>query len=623
MPPLFTPRRVVALLAVALAAAAVAPVAATRDARRSATLEGELLLAHSDDFAHGRANERWAIHADRRYVAVDVSRLPNPRALAGKRVALEGKRRNGVFVATGARPAGGRFASATSASLAGTRRVAIVLFNFSNDASRPWTQEAAAASVFGDSGTPNAYYREVSAGATSFAGTVFGWHTLALDNSGCRIMDWTTAADAAAGLDPTAYDHVVYAFPRASSCGWTGMAAVRGRQSWINGSMTLRTLSHELGHNLGAHHASSLSCTEGGARVALSSTCTQSEYGDPFSVMGASTRHQHTWHRAQIGWLADTSTVTASGTYTLAAAPYAASPRLVRVARGDGNFLYLELRQPFGVYDSFASSDPAVQGVTIRVAPDLSQLARSLLVDTVPSTASFADAPLAVGRTFTDPLTGVALTTVSVSATGASVRVAFGGSGGGGGADTTAPSAPATFSAVAVSAFSVALAWSASTDDVGVAGYRIFRDGTLVATTTGTAYDDAGLAAGTTYRYTVSAFDAAGNIGASASASASTPAAPAPVPPPADAIPPSAPGPITAVAGKGKRKFNLSWGASSDNVGVAGYRVYRSGQLVATVTSTSYADSLPAKVATVTYVVVAFDAAGNAGPASPPLTLAP
>ena len=619
MPPLFTPRRVVAVLAVALAAAAVAPVAATRDARRSATLEGELLLAHSDDFARGRANERWAIHADHRYVSVDVSRLPNARALAGKRVALEGTRRDGVFVATGARPATGRFASASSGSIAGTRRVAIVLFNFSNDASRPWTADAAGVSVFGESGTPNAYYREVSAGATSFAGVVFGWHTLALDNSGCRVMDWTTAADAAAGIDPTAYDHVVYAFPRASSCGWTGMAAVRGRQSWINGSMTLRTLSHELGHNLGAHHASSLSCTEGGARVALSSTCAQSEYGDPFSVMGASTRHQHTWHRAQIGWLADVTTVTASGTYTVAAAPYNASPRVLRVARGDGNFLYLELRQPFGVYDSFASTDPAVQGVTIRVAPDLPQLARSLLVDTVPSTTSFADAPLAVGRVFTDALSGVAITTVSVSATGASVRIAFGGPGGD--ADTTAPSAPATFSAVATSAFSITLGWSASTDDVGIAGYRIFRDGTLVGTTTATAYDDAGVTAGTTYRYTVSAFDAAGNIGTSASASASTPAAPAL--PPVDATAPSAPGPITAVAGKGKRKFNLSWAAASDNVGVAGYRLYRNNELVATVSATSYADSPPAKVAIVTYVVVAVDQAGNTGPASPPLTLTP
>ena len=458
MPPLVTPRRVLVILAVALAASVLVPVAATRDARRTETLEGELLLVHADEFARGRATERWALHTGRRYLLVDVARLPNARELAGRRVRLEGVRRNGVFVAVDGRSSERQLTS-TSTSLSGTRRVAVVLFNFSNDSSRPWATEAAAAAVFGDAGTPNAYYREVSASQTSFAGVVHGWHTLPFDNTGCRFTEWTTAADAAAGIDPNAYDHVVYAFPRASSCSWTGMGVIRGPQSWINGSMTLRTLSHELGHNLGAHHASSLTCTDAGARVPLSGSCTQSEYGDPFSVMGSSTRHQHTWHRAQIGWLTDAQTVTTSGTYTVAAASSAGTPRLVRVPRGDGNFFYLELRQPFGVFDAFAPSDPVVQGVTVRLAPDLPKLLRSLLIDTVPSTASFADAPLGLGRTFTDPLSGVSVTVLALSAGGASVHVAFGG-GGGGGSDTTAPSAPPALAAVPASPSSISLSWS-------------------------------------------------------------------------------------------------------------------------------------------------------------------
>ncbi|MFN3567061.1 MAG: fibronectin type III domain-containing protein, partial [Burkholderiaceae bacterium] len=92
--------------------------------------------------------------------------------------------------------------------------------------------------------------------------------------------------------------------------------------------------------------------------------------------------------------------------------------------------------------------------------------------------------------------------------------------------DTSAPSAPANVSAAASSSVSIRVTWSAASDNVGVAGYRIFRDGNQIGTATGTTYDDSGLTPGTTYRYEVAAYDAAGNVSArSAPASASTPAA--------------------------------------------------------------------------------------------------
>lgn len=95
-------------------------------------------------------------------------------------------------------------------------------------------------------------------------------------------------------------------------------------------------------------------------------------------------------------------------------------------------------------------------------------------------------------------------------------------------ADTAAPSIPANPSAASVSSSQITLSWSASTDSVGVAGYRVFRDGAERTTTAGTSFQDTGLAASTTYSYTVRAYDAAGNQSAdSDSASATT----APVPP--------------------------------------------------------------------------------------------
>jgi hypothetical protein len=93
-------------------------------------------------------------------------------------------------------------------------------------------------------------------------------------------------------------------------------------------------------------------------------------------------------------------------------------------------------------------------------------------------------------------------------------------------ADTTAPTVPSGLAATAVSSSQINLSWTASTDNVGVTGYNIYRGGTKIGTAPGTSYQDAGLTASTTYNYNVSAFDAAGNTSAqSAGASATTQAA--------------------------------------------------------------------------------------------------
>ncbi|MFE2815146.1 glycoside hydrolase family 6 protein [Streptomyces nigra] len=85
--------------------------------------------------------------------------------------------------------------------------------------------------------------------------------------------------------------------------------------------------------------------------------------------------------------------------------------------------------------------------------------------------------------------------------------------------DTTAPTAPTGLRATAKTASSVSLAWTAATDNVGVTGYDVYRDGTRVGSTTaGTTYTDTGLSAATAYGYTVRARDAAGNVSAASTA---------------------------------------------------------------------------------------------------------
>jgi chitodextrinase len=77
--------------------------------------------------------------------------------------------------------------------------------------------------------------------------------------------------------------------------------------------------------------------------------------------------------------------------------------------------------------------------------------------------------------------------------------------------DTTAPSVPTNLLATPVSSSAINLSWTASTDNVGVTGYKIYRNGSQIGTSGGVSYSDTGLLASTSYTYTVSAYDAAGN----------------------------------------------------------------------------------------------------------------
>jgi chitodextrinase len=172
-------------------------------------------------------------------------------------------------------------------------------------------------------------------------------------------------------------------------------------------------------------------------------------------------------------------------------------------------------------------------------------------------------------------------------------------------ADTTPPTTPTGLTAAAAGSSGANLSWSASSDNVGVTGYIVRRNGVQVATPAATSYADTGLSVGT-YSYTVAARDAAGNISPnSASASITI----------ADTTPPTTPTGLTAAAA-GSSGVNLSWSASSDNVAVTGYIVRRNGVQIATPVSRSYADTGLSPATTYSYTVAARDAAGNISPVS-------
>jgi chitodextrinase len=174
--------------------------------------------------------------------------------------------------------------------------------------------------------------------------------------------------------------------------------------------------------------------------------------------------------------------------------------------------------------------------------------------------------------------------------------------------DTTAPSTPTGLAASAVSSSQINLSWTASTDNVAVTGYRIRRGGALLVTLGNvTTYQNTGLAPSTTYAYTVQAFDAAGNSSAQSTAASATTQATL------DTTPPTIPGGLTASA-VSSTQINLSWSASTDDVAVTGYRVYRGGTLLSTVPGnvTAFQNTGLTPSTTYSYTVDAVDAAGNA-----------
>jgi chitodextrinase len=223
--------------------------------------------------------------------------------------------------------------------------------------------------------------------------------------------------------------------------------------------------------------------------------------------------------------------------------------------------------------------------------------------------ASFTDTGLAPGTTYSYTVSAYdpsGNTSAQSAAFGAATSVPV---------DTTPPTVPAGLKATGATTTSISLSWTASTDpDSPVAGYNIFRGGTKVGTSMSASYTDTGLAPGTTYSYTVSAYDPSANTSAqSAALMTATNALP-------DTTPPTVPTGL-AKTGATSSSISLSWMASTDpDSPVAGYNIYRGGTKVGTSASTSYTDTGLSVNTTYSYTVSAYDPTANTSAQSSPLS---
>jgi hypothetical protein len=272
-------------------------------------------------------------------------------------------------------------------------------------------------------------------------------------------------------------------------------------------------------------------------------------------------------------------------------------------------------------------SSVAVNQFVLKLPPATAWATRTETLSVQGSTngTSFSDLVASAGYTF-NPATGnTATINLSGQATTRYVRLNFTANTGWGAGqlselevygptsgDTQAPSAPGSLAYTQPASGQIRLSWNASTDNVGVSGYDVYANGSLLTSVAGTVLTYTDMRADSaTVSYYVKARDAAGNASAASNTVTRTGAS-------GDTQAPTTPGTLSYTS-PASGQIKLSWGASTDNVGVSGYNVYANGTLKTTVNALTYTDSQPDS-ATVSYYVKARDAAGNESAASNTVT---
>lgn len=170
--------------------------------------------------------------------------------------------------------------------------------------------------------------------------------------------------------------------------------------------------------------------------------------------------------------------------------------------------------------------------------------------------------------------------------------------------DSSSPTAPTQLRAASATDTSVRLVWRPSTDPAGIAAYDVYVGPSKVGSTPPgvTSFTRTGLSASTGYKFSVQAVDPAGHVSKTTSTAITTAAS--------SNRPPTAPGNLS-VTGVTSRSISLSWSASNDDQGVAGYRIYRNGvKLGASPTGTSFTDTGLSPGTAYSYTVRAADVTG-------------
>ncbi|MCE9679002.1 Ig-like domain-containing protein [Shewanella sp. AS1] len=308
--------------------------------------------------------------------------------------------------------------SLNSITVTGDRSVLVMLVKFENSLSDYASVEEANDLVFNQG---NEFYLENSNGKVSLSGDTIGYLTVPLDKNNCDTTAIGNQADILArdqGFEPNDYDHVMYVIQASLGCRWSGQGTVAGYpgRTWIK-NFQIKTVVHELGHNLGLHHSHSKDCGESVSE----GTCIVADYGDIYDAMGGADEgaHFNAFQKERLGWLNNqVTTVTNDQVITLDAyestdsnSTLAAKIYLGNDANGNARYYYLEYRTPTGfntfLFDKYAN---LTDSIILREGTENTPGSSYLLDSTPMSTSSdWSDSTIKVGQTFYDADNGVTI----------------------------------------------------------------------------------------------------------------------------------------------------------------------------------------------------------------------
>jgi len=452
---------------------------------------GTLEEAVADDFLHRTSSTQWMLHTRDSLVNLGFTSSANPSGLSRHIVTVSGVGTAHAMAVEAIHQVNANASNAGSApatcSTTGAQNTAVILVDFPpGGPNLPpsladhsyWSSQ-----YFGANPSLNGYWNEVSYDQTSASGSIFGPYTLSQAYTCNQTSDLFTAAIQAASkdIDFSQFNRYAIMFP-VSSCWFGGYASIgcgsadatipqAHSEMWAAISTNADSswdftalLDHEHGHNLGLSHSNSLdfgaiplgpldyTASNPGtlqpapppptAHTSNGSTeAVNTEYGDPFSVMGyigPRGPYQAIERFHYLGWASpsDTRLVSQSGTFTIKPMESVSGTRALRVLRDpySASFLWIEYRQPVGVYDSGLASDfpgtDLFRGALIHyengyVDEDYDRHTFLLDFNPVATPNDFTSPALEVGKDWSDPYSLLSLKVIGADASRLNVAVTY------------------------------------------------------------------------------------------------------------------------------------------------------------------------------------------------------